>query len=65
MLRAYHSQHKKDTLKKNKEKKDTGLDKGTWGKEHDRKLLELKVSTTDLGKKYIESVLKKNFPGRS
>tara|TARA_B100000780_G_scaffold251616_1_gene198338 strand:+ start:47 stop:328 length:282 start_codon:yes stop_codon:yes gene_type:complete len=59
--------------KKNKEKKDAALDKGTWGKEHDRKLLELfdrrtnrgKVSTEDLSKKYIESVLKKHFPGRS
>ena len=56
--------------KKNKEKKDAALDKGTWGKEHDRKLLELfdrrtnrgKVSTEDLSKKYIESILKKAFP---
>ena len=70
LLKAYHSQHKKDALQKNKEKKDAALDKGTWGKEHDRKLLELfnrrtnrgKVLTTDFGKKYIESVLKKHLP---
>ena len=73
LLIAYHSQHKKRCPPKKQKKKDAALDKGTWGKEHDRKLLELfdrrtnrgKVSTEDLSKKYIESVLKKHFPGRS
>ena len=62
LLIAYHSQHKKRCPPKKQRKKDAALDKGTRGKEHDRKLLELFDRRTNRGKVSTED-LSRDSPG--